>query len=193
MRSFDRVPELGSRLGAALDDVPATDRALIEAVLAARGGDPVLLAASWTDPRAMLRALRYLDAGRDALPRLRAACVLAERLQAADERSLDPASLAHAVNLGATPAAESALRALPDAEKSRLAAAVNLLFAGPETHLALCAMRTVGDLRSLALIEQSVGDRREGISVHSDGRREPSWESVRREARDAIRRRLRGP
>ena len=56
-------------------------------------------------------------------------------------------------------------------------------------HLALCAMRTVGDAKSLKLIEQSVGDKREGVTQYSDERNEPSWEPVRREARDAIRRR----
>jgi len=190
LRALDRVPDLTARLSGALANVPAADRGLIEAALAARETDPVRLAASWPDPVALLHALRYLDARRHALPRLRAALVLAERLHTGDTQSGHLASLVHAVNLGATPEAEAAWRALVEPEKLRLAAAVNLLFAGgQETHLALCAMRTVGDVQSLKLIEQSVGDKREGVTQYSDGRKEPSWESVRRDGREAIRRR----
>src|SRR6266404_716048 len=190
LRALDLVPDLAARLRGALTDVPAAERALIEASLTAREADPVSLAASWPDPDALLHALRFLDAYRHALPRLRAACILAERLHMGGTESSYLAALVHAVNLGATPEAEAAWRALVEPEKVRLAAAVNLLFAGgQETHLALCAMRTVGDAQSLKLIEQSVGDKREGVTQYSDGRNEPSWEPIRREARDAIRRR----
>jgi hypothetical protein len=190
LRTLDRVPDLAARLRGALADVPAADRALIEAALTAHEADLVSLAASWPDPGPLLHALRYLDARRDALPRLRAACVLAERLHTGDTQSSYLAALVHAVNLGATPEAEAAWHTLVEPEKFRLATAVNLLMAGgQETHLALCAMRTVGDAQSLKLIEQSVEDKREGVTQYSDGRNEPSWEPVRREARDAIRRR----
>ncbi len=190
LMALDRVPDLAARLRGALADVSAADRVLIEAALTVREADPVSLATSWPDPDALLHALRYLDARRHALPRLRAACVLAERLRTGNTKSSHLAVLVHAVNLGATPEAEAAWRVLAEPEKSRLAAAVNLLFAGgQETHLALCAMRTVGDAKSLMLIEQSVGDKREGVTQYSDGRSEPSWEPVRREARDAIRQR----
>jgi hypothetical protein len=190
LRALDRVPDLAARLRGALADVPALDHALIEASLTAREADPVSLAASWPYPDALLHALRYLDARSHALSRLRAACVLAERLHTGDTQSSYLAALVHAVNVGATPEAEAAWGALVEAEKFRLAAAVNLLFAGgQETHLALCAMRTVGNAQSLKLIEESVGDRREGVTQYSDGRNEPSWEPIRREARDAIRRR----
>ncbi len=192
LRALDRVPDLAARLREALADVPAADRALIEAALAACEADPVSLAASWANPDALLHALRYLNARRHALPRLRAACVLAERLHTGDGQDSYLAALVHAVNLGATPEAEAAWRALEESERFRLAAAANLLFAsGQETHLALCAMRTVGDAQSLKLIEQSLGDKREG-ATQSDGRNQPSWEPIRREARDAIRRRQRG-
>jgi len=40
-------------------------------------------------------------------------------------------------------------------------------------------MRTVGDAQSLQLIDQSVGDKREGVTQSSDGN-EPSWEPIRR-------------
>jgi hypothetical protein len=190
VRALDRVPDLAARLRGALTDVPAADRALIEASLTAREADPVSLAASWPNPDALLHALRYLNVRRHALPRLRAACVLAERLHTGNTQNNYLAALVHAVNLGATPEAEAAWHALVEPEKFRLAAAVNLLFAGgQEIHLALCAMRTVGDAKSLKLIEQSVGDKREGVTQYSDERNEPSWEPVRREARDAIRRR----
>jgi hypothetical protein len=190
LRALDRVPDLAACLRGALADVPEADRALIEAALAAREADPVSLAASCSDPGALLHTLRYLDARRHALPRLRAACVLADRLYTGDTHTSYLGALVHAVNLGATPEAEAAWRALVEPEKFRLAAAVNSLFAGgQETHLALCAMRTVGDAQSLKLIEQSIGDEREGVMQYSDGRDEPSWDPVRREARDAIRRR----
>jgi hypothetical protein len=190
LRALDRVPDLAARLRRALTDVPEADRALIEAALTAREADPVSLAVSWPDSEALLHALRYLDARRHALPRLRAACVLAERLHTGDTQSNYLSALVHAVNLGATPEADTAWHALVEPEKFRLATAVNLLFAGgQETHLALCAMRTVGDAQSLKLIEQSVGDEREGVTQYSDGRNEPSWEPIRREARDAIGRR----
>ncbi len=150
LRALDRVSDLAARLRGALADVPAADRALIEAALTVREADPVSLAASWPYPNALLHAQRYLDARRHALLRLRAACVLAELLHAGDTQTSYLAALVHGVNLGATPEAEAAWRALVEPEKFRLAAAVNLLFAGgQETHLALCAMRTVGDAQSL--------------------------------------------
>jgi hypothetical protein len=62
LRALDRIPDLAARLRQALADVPAADRALIEAALTARDADPVSLAASWPDPNALLHALRYLDA-----------------------------------------------------------------------------------------------------------------------------------
>jgi hypothetical protein len=193
LRALDRVPDLAARLREALTDVSAADRPLIEATLAAREADPVNLAVSWPDPQSLLHALRYLDARRHALARLRTAFVLAERLSIWDTQSSHLASLVYAVNLGATPEAESAWRALAEPEKSQLAAVANLLFAGgQETYLAVCAMRTVGDAESLKLIDQSIGDKREGTTQYSDGRIEPSWEPVRREARDAIRRRQSG-
>lgn len=190
LRALDRVPDLAARLRAALADIPSADRALIEAALAAREGDPVNLSASWPDPGALLHSLRYLDARHHALPRLRAACLLADRLEAGHAHTIHLAALVYAVNLGATPEAEAAWHALQEPGKRLLSGAVNLLFSGgQETYLALCAMRTVGDAQSLRLIDQSVGDKREGVTQYSDGHSEPSWESVRREARDAIRRR----
>ncbi len=190
LRALDRVPDLATRLRAALADVPPEDRSLIEAALATRDADAVGLAASWHDPEALLHALRYLDVHRHALTRLRAALVLAERPHIRDAQNNRLAALVYAVNLGATPEAEAAWRALEEPEKLRLAEAVNLLFAdGQETHLALCAMSAVGDTQSLKLIEQSIGDKREGTTQYSDGRLEPSWESVRRKAREAILRR----
>ena len=191
LRALDRVPDLAARLRGALAHVPAVDRSLIEAALAIREADAISLAASWHDPDALLRALRYLDPRCHALPRLHAALVLAERLHIRDGQDGRLAALVYAVNLGATPEAEAAWRALLEPEKVRLAAATNLLFAGgQETHLALCAMRTVGDSQSLTLIDQSVGDKCEGVTRYSDSCIEPSWESVRRDAREAIRRRL---
>ncbi len=42
-----------------------------------------------------------------------------------------------------------------------------------------------GRRRAIAeVIERSVGDKREGVTQYSEGRNEPSWEPVRREARD---------
>ena len=191
LRALDRVPDLAARLRGALSDAPPADRGLIEAALALRdAADVVGLAASWHNPVALLHALRYLDPSSHALPRLRAALVLAERLHIRDAQNSRLAALVYAVNLGATPEAEAAWRALAQPAKIRLSSAVNLLFkADQEPHLALCAMRTVGDVQSLKLIEQSVGDKREGTTQYSDGRIEPSWESVRREAREATLRR----
>lgn len=190
LRALDRVPDLAARLRGALADVPEADRRLIEAALVAHEKDPVSLAASWHDPEALLHALRYLDPRSHAFPRLRAALVLAERLDIRYAKDSRLALLVYAVNLGATSEAEAAWHALAETEQLRLAEAVNLFFVGDqEPHLALCAMRTVGDAQSLRLIDQSVGDKREGTTRYSDTCIEPSWESVRREAREAIRRR----
>src|SRR5262249_50663255 len=145
LRALDRKSGLAASLRAALTDVPPKDRAVVEATLAAREGDLVRLASSWPDPAVLLHALRYLDARQHALNRLRAACVLADRVDTSDPRGMHLAALVYAVNLGATPEVEAAWRALPEPEQRRLADAVNLLFSGgQETHLALCAMRTVG-------------------------------------------------
>lgn len=193
LRAVDRVPGLAARLREGLDGVPVVDRALIEAALISREADPVSLAGSWPNPAALLHALRYLDSRCHAGPRLRAALVLAERLRAGERQSFYLATLVHAVNLGATPEAEAAWRVLTEPEKRRLSNAVNLLFAGgEEIHLALCAMRTVGDAHSLKLIDQSVGDKREGVTRYTGGREEPNWEPIRREAREAIARRHSG-
>jgi hypothetical protein len=190
LRALDRVPDLPACLSEALADVPTADRSLIAAALATRETDPVALATSWPDPRALLHALRYLDPRRHALARLRASLAVANRIPTGNAQSGDLASLVYAMNLGSTPEAEAAWHCLAESERGQLAEAVNALFAGgQETHLALCAMRTVGDLQSLKLIEQSIGDKREGVTQNSDGRREPSWESVRRDARESIRRR----
>ena len=191
LRALNRNPDLAGSLRAALADVPSADRPLIEATLAVHEADPVRVSASYPDPAVLLHSLRYLDARHHALPRLRAACILADRLDVRDPRVIHLAALVHAVNLGATPESEAAWRSLPVPNRRQLASAVNLLCsAGQDTHLALCAMRTVGDSESLRLIDQSVGDKREGVTQYSDGHTEPSWESIRREARDGIRRRL---
>lgn len=50
-----------------------------------------------------------------------------------------------------------------------------------------------GRPESIKLIEQSIADKREGVTQNSDGRYEPAWESVRRDAREAIRRRHNRP
>ena len=113
--------------------------------------------------------------------------ILAERLRACETQSSYLAALVHAVNLGATPEAEAAWRTLSKPEKNRLSDAVNSLFTGGhDIHLALCAMRTVGDAQSLKLIDQSVGNKREGVTQYPGGREESSWEPLRREAREAI-------
>jgi hypothetical protein len=193
LRALDRVPDLAARLRGALDDVPGVDRPLIEAALISREADPVSIAGSWPNPSALLHALRYLHPRSCALQRLRSATVLAERLRIGETQSADLVALVHGVNLGGTPEAEAAWRTLTEPEKRRLSNAVNSLFAGSdEIHLALCAMRTVGDAQSLKLIDQSVGDKRESVMRGSDGREEPGWEPVRREARNAIARRQSG-
>ena len=95
------------------------------------------------------------------------------------------------MNLSVVPEAEAAWSALASADKKMLSAAVNSLFPlNTERHLALCATRTVGDAQSLRLIEQSVGDEREGTIEDLDGSKEPSWERIRREACEATLKRL---
>ena len=79
--------------------------------------------------------------------------------------------------------AEAAWRTLSAKERRRLTDAAHALFAnGKDVHLALCAMRTVGDTTSLKLIDQSVGHRFEGTTQSFGGPKEPSWEPIRREA-----------
>jgi hypothetical protein len=190
LRALDRVPDLAARLSAGISDVPLADRPLIEAALATREQDPLILGRSWPEPEVLLHALRYLDPRRRALDRLRLALILEQRLGKRAYQSPYLATLVYAVNLGVTSEAETAWRTLSEPEKRRLSAAANLLFAGDEeVHLALCAMRTVGDPQSLKLIDQSVGHRKEGVTESSNGRREPAWDTLRREARDAIARR----
>jgi hypothetical protein len=191
LRALDRVPDLAARLGAAIADVPVADRPLIEAALRCREQDPVMLSSSWPQPDVLLHALRYLDPRRHALHRMRAALILEERLGRSAYKSPNLEALVYAVNLGATPEADAGWQTLSQDEQHRLTDVVHALFArGKDLHLALCAMRTVGDAQSLELIEQSVGNRGEGTTEFSDGRMEPSWEPIRREARDAIARRL---
>lgn len=176
-----------------MSDVPVGDRPLIEAALACREQGTVTVATSWSQPEVLLHALRYLDPCRHAVHRLRAALILEERLGQHAHQRPHLAALVYALNLGATPEAEEAWRTLPEFEKRRLSGAANLLFAGDEdVHLALCAMRSVGDAQSLKLIDQSVGHKKEWVTEFSDGHREPGWDPVRREARDAIIRRLSG-
>jgi hypothetical protein len=191
LRAFERTPDLPSLVRDAIEDAPASDRPLIEATVTVYYSDADSVAESWPDPASLLHALRYLNTRKAAATRLRAAVTLARRLNVSSLSVEDLASLVWAVNLGATPEAEAAWRALASADKKMLSAAVNSLFSlNTEPHLALCAMRTVGDAQSLRLIEQSVGDRREGTIENLDGRKEPSWEPIRREAREATLKRL---
>ncbi len=189
LRALDRKPNLASQLRDALTDVPEAERPLIEAVLRCREGDLLALAESWPDPTMVLVALRYLNARQYALPRLRAALKLDERLGSKATLLDQLAALVYAVNLGASPEAESAWHSLTTSEQRRLSGAVNLLFASEEhIHLALCAMRAVGDTKSLELIERSRGNPHEGVTQSSSGS-EASWEPIRREAIQAISRR----
>lgn len=137
-----------------------------------------------------MKALRYVDPRRNAEQRLRAALILEERLGRSAHGSPNLEALVYAVNLGATSEAETAWRTLSAKEQRRLTDAAHALFAnGKAVHLELCAMRTVGDTTSLKLIDQSVGHRSEGTTQSSGGPKEPSWEPIRREAREAIARR----
>jgi hypothetical protein len=190
LQALDSTPGLPGHIRNALQDVPLADRPLIESAVAAYESDAISLASSWPNSESLLHALRYLDPRRHALSRLRAAIVLSRRLRESSTGVRQLAALAYAVNLGATAEADAAWRSLTKSEREMLARSVNLLFtSGQETHLALCSMRAVGNVESLKCIEQSVGDQREGIVEFLDGRREPAWESVRREAREAILRR----
>lgn len=192
LRAFQRRPDLPSLVRDAIEHAPAKDRSEIEATVAVYNSDASRLADSWPDAGSLLRALRYLDGRKAAAMRLRAAVTLAKRLNVSESSGEDLTSLVWAVNLGATPEAESAWRELVPADREILSTAVNLLFSlNTEPHLALCAMRTVGDAQSLRFIEQSVGDKREGILENLDGKKEPSWNAIRREAREATLRRLR--
>lgn len=191
LRAFERTPDLPRLVRGALKDAPVSDRPLVEATVAAYYSDATDLADSWPDPASLLHALRYLDRRQAAATRLRAAVTLAKRLNASTSNAEHLVSLVWAVNLGATAEAEAAWHALASADKDMLSAAANSLFSlNTEPHLALCAMRTVGDAQSLHCIEQSVGDKREGIIENTDGKREPSWEPIRREAREATLKRL---
>ena len=177
-------------MGAAISHVPVADRPLVEAALSCREQDPVSVASSTPQPEVLLKALRYLDPRRNAEQRLRAALILEERLGRSAHESPNLEALVHAVNLGATSEAEAAWRTLSAKEQRRLTDAAHALFAnGKDVHLALCAMRTVGDITSLKLIDQSVGHRSEGTTQSSGGPTEPSCEPIRREAREAIARR----
>ncbi|HEX7961613.1 MAG TPA: hypothetical protein VF493_16955 [Terriglobales bacterium] len=191
LRALDRVPGLEARLRTTISDVPLADRPLMEAALACHEKDPVTVAYSWPQPHLLLQVLRCLDPRRHALHRLRAALILEDRLGKSAHESPHLEALVYAVNLGAAPEAETAWHTLSPGEQRRLTEAVHSLFAaGADIHLALCAMRTVGDQQSLTLIDQSIGHPAEGTTESSGGHKEPSWESIRREAREAITRRL---
>lgn len=193
LQALDRVPDLPARLRAAISNAPPADRPLIQAALTCREEDPVIVASSWPQPEVLLQALRYLDPRRHALHRLRATLILEERLGKSAHENPNLEALVCAINLGATAEAETAWLTLSPGEQHRLTDAVHSLFAGhTDIHLALCAMRTVGDEQSLKLIDQSIGYHAEGIKEFSDGHKEPGWESIRREAREAITRRLNG-
>lgn len=194
LRALNRAAGLAASLRAAISDVPPADRPLFHAALVCHEEDPVSVSSSWPEPEVLLKALRYLDPRSQALHRLRASVILHERLGKSAYESPNVEALVHAVNLGPTPEAETAWRTLSPDEQHRLTQVVHSLFGrGPDIHLALCAMRTVGDAQSLKLIDQSVGHPAEGTTEFSDGHKEPSWESIRRQAREVIRRRLNEP
>jgi len=51
-------------------------------------------------------------------------------------------------------------------------------------------MRAVGNVQSLKLIDQSVGHKEEGRIEYHDGRKQTAWDEVRREASNAIARKM---
>jgi hypothetical protein len=210
LRSGD--PDLLGDLRGTVEYMSQDERMLVDAVLASNDQDPVSLARTHKDPALLLHALRYLNEAKYTSERLHAAAILAERLEIKTQSS--PFSKITGLLLRETHASRTSLKSLAWAvnftrdaklvdqfdgawtklsrrEQEILAGAVNSLFESEEDqHLALCGMRSVGDARSLELINSHPRCPREGTAHFGDGRVEPAWEEIRRQARQGIQRRL---
>jgi hypothetical protein len=192
-------------LRTALPHVPLQDRALVEAVLdvtatAGAQGAPI------ADPATRLRALAYVPAAR-APAMLGTVATLARALGLAAEAGAPDAprseerwvllqSVAGAVNLPDWRAAPPAVAALTAADRDLLARLVDELFVAGDHRrrfLAICAMRSVGDERSLRLLRRHPPTAAEGVIERARQPPEPWSAAVRQEAQEAITARLPGP
>lgn len=197
LRRSRETPEILEILQKALDFVPSEDQALARAVLVAVGSaDLPAEAATNASPAPLLRALRYLDSRTRALEILKAACVLARRLEVLKEGSGDLSALGWAVNLASDPEGlariAKALAALAPEDRNLLAHAMNHLYeAGPDRYLAICAMRSVGDARSLEILRAHRHGSEEGTTQVGNGPVKPGWLDGKNAAIAAIEGRMR--
>jgi hypothetical protein len=188
LRRMAENAELRERLQAAAPLAPEGDRALLLATLQAVHGDLLALARDFPDGEMLLHALRYV---RDrAADRLGSACLLARRLGIDEDDTARLPLVAWAVNLADSSVRAKAWEALGRDDQTLLSRLVNAFFErGEGQHLALCAMRTVADHRSLELMEAAIPGKGEGTSSINGGPFRPAWDDVRAEVRASVKRR----
>jgi hypothetical protein len=181
--------ELRERLRAATSFAPDGDRALLHAALQAMDRDLPALARDFPDGEMLLHALRYI--GNRAADRLASACLLARRLGIDENDTARLPLVAWGVNLSDRSRRLEAWSALGRDDQMLLIRLVNAFFErGDDQHLALCAMRTVGDHRSVELMEAAVPGKGEGTASVNGGPFRPAWDEVRAEVRASVRRRF---
>jgi hypothetical protein len=185
LRWSGREPELRARLRSVQAFVPQADLPLVTTALSVMDGDMVAAAHDVGEPDSMLHALRYVR-GRVA-ECLAVACILARRfgIDARDAARLP--LLTYAVNHGYGAEQVAAWKGLVDVDRAFLARLVNAFWEhGDDQHLAMCAMRTVGDPRSVGLIMARIPMPTEGTVQMGDGPVEPAWDEVRRDVRASV-------
>jgi len=181
--------EFRQRLHAAASFAPDGDRALLQATLQAIDGNLLTLARDFPDGEILLHALRYI---RDRAPdRLASACLLARRLGIDENDAARLPLVAWAVNLFDGSRRGEAWGALDRDDQVLLVRLVNAFWErGEDQHLALCAMRTVGDHRSVELVEAAIPAKGEGTTSINGGPFRPAWDEVRAEVRASVKRRF---
>lgn len=178
LTKLDDDPEMPKLLRAALPFIPNDERPLAAMALAFVRGVSHDTVATTTDVALVAKALRYAS---DAQGRLSAAALLAARAPLEGE-FLE--SLVWAVNLHDEKAGDQALASLTREERAVVRDLAHLLFDDlDERHLAICAMRTVGDATSVALLEAHPATPDEGTVtqyVRGGEHTEPMSADVRR-------------
>jgi hypothetical protein len=145
----------------AMASAPKAWRPIAELVVAFHDGRASAIAKT-ADPQTCVKALHYLGSeDQHAREKLAALAIVADRLKLAPKYGRDQLALVEAANMfGDDKVVDAAFAALPAAARDRLARLADGVLAGagycsPRWHSAYRALRTVGDERSLAVIEAS--------------------------------------
>lgn len=185
LRTAGTSPNVREKLCVALTFVPDSDRPLVVAALSAMDGELERSAHEVDEPERMLQALRYVR-GRVA-ETLTATSVLVRRLEVGEGDAARLELVAYAVNQGYGATEIDAWKTVAAQDQLLLARLVNALWEhGDDKHLALCAMRTVGDARSVDLVMAQVPMPGEGAVQLGDGPLRSAWDDVRRDVRESV-------